>query len=276
MTHDIWLQVFLQNLYATFLHDSLRYIIGAGGTYLIINVALARWLKARKIQDRAPSKGQITRELLTSARTVLIFTASGTSIAMMEYAGIARIYFAVADYGLAYLILSTVLIVLAHDAYFYWSHRALHHPRVFRKWHMLHHKSHVPTPFTSYAFDWEEAVINAVFFVVWIVLIPMHPIALLSFLVHMMIRNTLGHCGYEVFPARKDGRPLIGWMTTVTHHDLHHSQGRWNMGFYFTWWDRWMGTEHPEYLQTFKRVKKRDISSRPAAGSTVEAPPISP
>lgn len=34
----------------------------------------------------------------------------------------------------------------------------------------------------------------------------------------------------------------------VTHHDMHHASGNSNFGLYFTWWDRMMGTEHPQYL----------------------------
>lgn len=34
----------------------------------------------------------------------------------------------------------------------------------------------------------------------------------------------------------------------VTHHDMHHTSGNSNFGLYFTWWDRMMGTEHPQYL----------------------------
>src|SRR5215469_6146336 len=33
--------------------------------------------------------------------------------------------------------------------------------------------------------------------------------------------------------------------------DLHHQSFRSNFGLYFTWWDKLMGTEHPEYGKTF-------------------------
>jgi sterol desaturase/sphingolipid hydroxylase (fatty acid hydroxylase superfamily) len=55
----------------------------------------------------------------------------------------------------------------------------------------------------------------------------------------------------------------FGWITGVTHHDLHHQDARWNFGLYFTWWDRWMGTEHPEYVQRFEAAA--DGGSRPIA-----------
>ncbi|MEO0917088.1 MAG: DUF2147 domain-containing protein, partial [Pseudomonadota bacterium] len=44
--------------------------------------------------------------------------------------------------------------------------------------------------------------------------------------------------------------------TTVTHHDLHHAHAGYNLGLYFTWWDRWMGTEHPNYHDEFRRVAR--------------------
>ncbi len=44
------------------------------------------------------------------------------------------------------------------------------------------------------------------------------------FVLHQIVRNTLGHSGYEIMPARADGRPLFDWLTTTTHHDLHHTQ----------------------------------------------------
>jgi sterol desaturase/sphingolipid hydroxylase (fatty acid hydroxylase superfamily) len=52
-------------------------------------------------------------------------------------------------------------------------------------------------------------------------------------------------------PARRDGKPLFDWITTPTHHDIHHAEAGWNYGLYFTWWDRLMGTEHPGYHARF-------------------------
>ena len=40
--------------------------------------------------------------------------------------------------------------------------------------------------------------------------------------------------------------------------DLHHSGGfNRNYGLYFTWWDKWMGTEHPHYAERFHEVVSR-------------------
>jgi sterol desaturase/sphingolipid hydroxylase (fatty acid hydroxylase superfamily) len=73
-------------------------------------------------------------------------------------------------------------------------------------------------------------------------------------MIFQIARNTVGHCGYELLPADKNDRPLFDWMTTVTHHDLHHARAGYNFGLWFTWWDRWMGTEDPTYHVRFAEV----------------------
>ena len=58
------------------------------------------------------------------------------------------------------------------------------------------------------------------------------------------------------------------WITTTTHHDMHHGTSfNHNYGFYFTWWDRWMGTEHPRYREAF-----REVTNRARAPETIAEP----
>ena len=236
--------------------DLLRYLLGAGGVYIAINLAMSRRLGDQKIGERKIPAGQMSREIRASLRTVAVFAATGTMIALGARIGLMTVYPSIADYGVAYFWLSAAILIVLHDAWFYWTHRALHYPPLFRRFHRLHHRSNRPTPFTSYSFDIGEAVVNAIYLPLILLVLPAHPLALLIFVTHMMLRNALAHCGYEVFPAGRDGRPFFGWMTTVTHHDMHHAHAGTNLGFYFTWWDRWMGTEHPAYLEDFKKVGK--------------------
>ena len=248
----------LLSLYADTLQgDFLRYALVATGVYLVVNTALQARLAGRKIRPDTPGWRQIRDEILASLRPVMIFAAIGALIRLGAEAGIIPIYWRWDAYGYWWLPASFALIVIAHDAWFYWTHWLMHRPRLYRWFHRLHHKSHNPTPFTSYSFDWTEAALNAVFFPLALLVVPAHPIVLFAFTWHMMLRNALGHCGYEVFPARADGRPRFDWMTTVTHHDLHHANARWNLGLYFTWWDRWMGTENPDYHARFRAALGR-------------------
>jgi Delta7-sterol 5-desaturase len=246
-------------IFVTLAHDFFRYLFGAGGVYLLINVCLAPWLTSRKIRAATPDWHQMSGEILASLRTVLIFTTVGVLLTLAAIAGYLNIYSNIQTYGLLWFWASVVLIIVVHDGYFYWAHWLMHRHRWLRRFHLQHHKSYNPTAFTSYAFDPVEAIIQAVFLPLFVLFVPMHPLAIFIFTSHMMLRNALGHCGHEVFPANSRGCPAFGWMTTVTHHDLHHAHAGYNLGLYFSWWDRWMGTEHPSYLEEYARVANRQL-----------------
>ncbi len=248
--------------------DVLRYAIGAGGLYLLINIAMAMRLAHRKIRQKNPPKGQIMREIITSLRTTLIFASVGFGTLYGASIGLFKVYFNAADYGTLYMVLSTLGLILLHDAYFYWVHRLLHIRKLFKYTHRTHHRSHNPTPFTAFSFNLGEAAANAAFLPLVLLVLPLHPLALFMFTNHMMLRNAMGHSGYELFPANKAQKPMFDWMTTVTHHDIHHARAGWNFGLYFTWWDRWMGTEYPKYHQQFAEVVQRKKSGAPLAAQT--------
>lgn len=264
---DLWVSAL--NAYpGIVLHDFLRYWLIAGGVFALVNVALAKPLSGRKIREGALPKGQIQREILASMRTTIIFSLTGLVVAAGAVFGVISLQ-SVAEQGWIYFAFSLAVLIVAHDAWFYWTHRLLHDPRLFRRFHRLHHKSHAPTPFTSYAFNTGEAVLNAVYLPLILLVLPASFPALILFGVHMMVRNAVGHCGFELFPARWNGRPTFDWLTTVTHHDLHHADARWNFGLYFSWWDRLMGTEHPAYHEKFATATRRWLEPK-----TTEADPV--
>jgi sterol desaturase/sphingolipid hydroxylase (fatty acid hydroxylase superfamily) len=102
-------------------------------------------------------------------------------------------------------------------------------------------------------------------------LLPLHPVALFVFLAIMIIRNAMGHSGVEFHPIGWVDSPLDA-LTTVTHHDLHHQKLHGNYGLYFTWWDRWMGTELSGYKAAFRRaaIPAEAVTSKPKAKEGIE------
>lgn len=247
--------------------DLARYIVGAGGVFLLVNCVFAGKLSGRKIRQDGPTRAQMLREVRTSLRTVGIFTSvSAIFIAGGMAAGFLNIDSTISARGGIYFILNTLALVVLHDSWFYWTHRLIHQPRLFRRWHRIHHKSFNPSPWTAYSFNVGEALINAIYMPIALFVIPTSSQAIVIFLAHMILRNAVGHCGYELFPSWRNGRPIFGWLTTVTHHDLHHSNAGWNFGLYFTWWDRMMGTEHPRYLEKYAAAV-----GKPLDGSALQA-----
>jgi sterol desaturase/sphingolipid hydroxylase (fatty acid hydroxylase superfamily) len=100
---------------------------------------------------------------------------------------------------------------------------------------------------------------------------PMHWAAMSWIMMHQIVRNTFLHSGYELTPARADGRPWFDFITTTTHHDLHHAQAGYNYAPWFTWWDRLLGTEHPRYHAEYARAAGRALIRPPVAPEPAEA-----
>ncbi len=227
--------------------DFLRYAVTATAVYLLLWKLFAERLRPRRILEGDPEPGQIRREVAYSLVTVLIFASSGFGIFLLKEAGLTQIYSEVSQHGFLYWALSVALAIVLHDAYFYWTHRLLHQKWWFRHVHRVHHHSTRPTPWAAYAFHPVEAVIQAGFLTLLVLAVPLHPAAMFAFLIHMIVRNCIGHSGVEVMPWRVATRGSLRWITTVTHHHFHHARNRGNFGLYFTWWDRLCGTEDATY-----------------------------
>src|SRR5262249_34093885 len=152
------------------------------------------------------------------------------------------------------------------DTYFYWTHRAMHHKRLYRVFHCTHHLSIDPTPWAAYAFSPWEAVVQAGIAPVIIFTLPVHPSALRLFMIWQISFSVLGHCGYEVFPRWFLKTPLGYVLNTVTHHEMHHENLRGNYGLYFNVWDRLMGTNRPDYARRFELATAPTANHDASAG----------
>jgi sterol desaturase/sphingolipid hydroxylase (fatty acid hydroxylase superfamily) len=245
---------------AIFVLDLARYLVAAGVLVLLL-VAFAGNVARRRIQGKVASMADIRREFLYSLLTAFLFSLVGFGVFLGSEQGFFRVYRGDLPH-VARLAFEFIAVVLLHDAYFYWLHRALHHRLLFRRVHRLHHKSRVPTPWAAYSFAPQEALLEAAIIPLATLMIPMHELTMFLFVSHMIIRNVVGHAGFELFPGWWLDAPLLRFVTTTTHHDLHHSQGRCNYGLYFTWWDRWMRTEHPEYATRFLAATRSERTRR--------------
>jgi len=246
-----------------FLIDAARYVLFAAPVVLTLWL-LGDLIQHRRIQKRQPQGRDRRREILLSIGTSVVFSLNGFFfIVALKELGLMQI---ASGSGWVDILWQSILIVLAHDAWFYWLHRAMHWRRLFRMAHMAHHRSRTPSAWAAYAFVPLEALLEAIFLPLFMLAVTIDTTTILVFLMHMMARNVIGHCGYELFPSGWTRIPVLGWINTVTHHDIHHEVGRWNYGLYFAFWDRLMGTEHPDYHARFQRAacsrsSQRDCSS---------------
>ncbi|MDP1749165.1 MAG: sterol desaturase family protein [Reyranella sp.] len=248
------LQVYLSAWPTVWAMDTARYLVAATLMATILALFWRAGLAQRKLQPRDANPGQKRREILASLRTAFIFSLLGAIIAVGDRQGWITIYKGFDRAGPLYLALSLALMLVAHDTYFYWAHRAMHHRRLFTLFHRTHHLSRTPTPWAAYSFAIPEAIVHGAFVPLFLLVVPMHGLGLLAFGVVQILRNVMGHAGAEVHSAAFGPGRWLGWNNTTTHHDLHHEAGRYNYGLYFRWWDKLMGTEHPDYRRKFEAI----------------------
>lgn len=227
----------------------LRYFLIAGIGYFLFYVVYRKTFSHRKIQVAFPSSYRIWMDILYSISTLLIYCVTSWIVFQLYETGFTHIYTDIHQFGYTYFFVSLVLMVVLHDAYFYWTHRAMHVSGMLRITHRIHHQSHNPTPWSAFSFHPVEALISIGIIPIIVWLVPCHPYALFAFLTFMTLINVMGHLGYELFPKWMMKHKVGMWQNTSTYHNIHHQLSSVNFGLYFTFWDRIMGTFKPEDSQ---------------------------
>ena len=236
------------------LSDAFWYALMAGSTYLFFHVTYCERLRHRRISERPVGHRQIPREILHSLRSMAIFGLMGGFVRFATLSGWTRMYQRFDDYGWTWFFVSLVLMILIHDTYFYWTHRLMHHRRLFKLFHRTHHLSTSPTPWAAYAFSPLEALVQAGVAPVIAFTVPVHASAFVLFMIWQISFNVLGHCGYEIYPQRFLKTSIGTLLNTPTHHTQHHEKFLGNFSLYFNIWDRLMGTNHATYEERFERA----------------------
>lgn len=243
-----------------------KYFLVAGIAFLLVYVVLRKRIAWRKIQLKFPANKDYRREIIDSTISMLIFALSPVIIlGVPEIRVHTQLYKAVSDRGWIYFFLVFPVLFVVHDAYFYWMHRLIHHPRLFQLIHLEHHRSVNPSPWAAYSFGPIEAFLESLIFPIILFVIPVTIWHVFIFFLLSIVYNVYGHLGFELYP-RGFHRTLAGrWVNTSVSHNQHHRHFKGNYGLYFLWWDRWMGTLRADYDTAFvevtEREKRRDVET---------------
>lgn len=235
-----------------------HYILLAGGSFAYFYILRKQHFNHKKIQEKIPSKQEIFHEILWSFKAFLVWIPIGAYVTLATTRGWNLFYFEVSTYGIAYFLISIILLVFLHDMYFYWTHRFMHSStKLFKFFHETHHKSDNPTPFAVYSFSPAEALLLGLFFPLVLTLIPIHLYALLIWFLFEATVNCIGHLGYELLPKKVIETPWGKLLNTEIHHNMHHQSPVYNFGHYFNIWDSIMKTNNPDYHKAVETFYKK-------------------
>lgn len=224
--------------------SALAMTVIVGVRYLVASGAFALATRWRHPRLYAGLDRQIAREIGWSLASAVIYGVPAGIIAWgWQNHGWTLIYTDATAHPWWYLPLSVLAYLVAHDAWFYWTHRAMHGRRLFRLAHAVHHASRPPTAWAAMSFHPIEALTGAVVIPALVFVIPIHIAALGVVLAVMTVMGVTNHMGWEAFPHRLVHGRLGAWLITATHHQRHHVEYRGNYGLYFRFWDRLCGTD---------------------------------
>jgi sterol desaturase/sphingolipid hydroxylase (fatty acid hydroxylase superfamily) len=237
-------------LFSNFVTQAIAYFTIVSIVYVLV----WRWGRERFRRARIPTtaradRAQFRREITNTFVTLLLGMFSAGSVLALYASGRTRLH----NNPTSPLVIAAWIVgaLLFNDLWFYSWHRLLHHPRIYRYVHAVHHRSIDVTPFSSYSFHAVEAVLLGAWIVPAAIWLPMPMAALGALQVIGLANNVMSHLGYEFVPRWVLRVPLLRWTNTATFHSLHHRDLRGNFGLHSRIWDKLFATELPDYERVF-------------------------
>ena len=233
-----------------------RYFFIGGIFYFVFYLWQPQKWKDRKISNRDYQKGQFQTEIKWSIISAAIFAIAGAFTMLLWQKGFTKVYLDISDYSWWYLPASLIIYMLLQETYYYWIHRWMHIPAIFRLVHKVHHDSKIASPFTAFSFHPAEAILQAIFLPVLFLIIPIHLYVIIVLLTIMSLSSVINHLDIEIYPKGSQ-QHFSNWVVGATHHSQHHKQYKYNFGLYFTIWDKIKKTESPGFHSLFIQKTKK-------------------
>lgn len=156
-----------------------------------------------------------------------------------------------ASHPLWFVVLFPLMPVI-QSLHFYWVHRALHIPVVYRNVHHLHHRNVSIGPWSGLSMHPIEHLIYLSLLLMFLV-VPAHPVHLLFMGYWLALATATSHAGFENLVVGGKAILKIGSF----HHQLHHRYFECNYGSAEMPWDNWFGSYHDGSPETTAAIRER-------------------
>ena len=136
--------------------------------------------------------------------------------------------------------------------HFYWVHRWLHWPPLYRLAHALHHRNTNVGPWSGFSMHpVEHLIFLSSVLIHWVV--AAHPIHILFHMQHQALTAATSHTGFEDLLVKDKSRLALG----TFHHQMHHRYFECNYGNLEVPWDKWFGSFHDGTDASHAEFKER-------------------
>ncbi|MEM6824148.1 MAG: sterol desaturase family protein [Pseudomonadota bacterium] len=144
------------------------------------------------------------------------------------------------------------LIPVWESFYFYWIHRALHIPVLYKHIHAVHHRNINVGPWSGLSMHPAEHVIFLGSVLIHVV-VPANPVHILYHLQYFTLTAATTHTGFEGLVVKDENRLKLG----TFHHQMHHRYFECNYGSLEIPWDRFFGSFHDGTKAADDRIRRR-------------------
>lgn len=255
----------------------VRYVVVSGLYYLIAYHWLRDWFQPHKLNPRHPDRAQLWGEFKLGTANLVNFSLFAVLILYLYTGGHTRVYAEVdGALGVAYLLASLLALFVIQDAYFYWIHRLLHWKPLMKWAHAPHHRFRNPSPFAAFAVHPAEGFLEVAYRPLILCVLPLHPVTIAAYVVLSFVINAGGHGGIELYRSGWSRHWFFQYLGSASHHYVHHKYVNKNFSLYFTWWDKWMGTEHAAFHEEFERAAVKPQPAPRLSGRVVFGRPAEP
>jgi sterol desaturase/sphingolipid hydroxylase (fatty acid hydroxylase superfamily) len=144
--------------------------------------------------------------------------------------------------------------------HFYWVHRWLHWPPLYKLAHALHHRNTNVGPWSGFSMHPVEHLLFLSSVLIHFV-VAAHPLHILFHMQHQALTAATSHTGFESLLAKHKSQLALG----TFHHQMHHRYFDCNYGNLEMPWDKWFGSFHDgtnTSHEAFKERRKKLMASK--------------
>ena len=145
-----------------------------------------------------------------------------------------------------------ILVPIWSAFHFYWVHRLLHVPFLYRHFHSLHHRNVNVGPWSGLSMHPVEHLLYFTSVLIHLVAAS-HPVHVIYNLHYQALGAAMTHAGYEDLLVADKRRLALG----TFYHQLHHRFFECNYGNQEMPWDRWFGTFHDGTEEATRMIRQR-------------------
>ena len=150
-----------------------------------------------------------------------------------------------------------VLIPLWASFHFYWIHRLLHWPPIYKRVHFLHHRNVNVGPWSGISMHPLEHVVFFSSLLIHFV-VPSDPVHVLFHFYNLALNPAASHAGFEKLFVGERKRMALGDF----FHQLHHRYFECNYGTAEVPWDVVFGSFHNGTREATRRIRERTRTRR--------------